>query len=113
MQEFSNSDAACYLDHPWNILKSCLFPQIGAGTGGSQALFGLLLGAGIVIPMWLADPESRIAAPTVLLILIGGALLPALPGNMRGAAWTLIILGMTAAIGVLAKRFILNPGVRV
>jgi len=113
MPDFTNSSAACYVENPWGLLESCVFPDLAAGLGGSDALFGLLLGAGIVVPMWLADPEGRLAAPSVLLILVGGGLLQMLPAGMRGAAWTLIILGVTAAIGVIAKRYVLNPGVRV
>jgi hypothetical protein len=110
--DFGNSSAACYVEHPWSLLDACVNPQLAGATGGSDALFGLMLGMSILVPMWLADDEGRLAAPAVLLILLGGSLLPMLPGNMRGAAWTLIILGVAAAIAVVANRFVLNPGVR-
>lgn len=110
--DFANSTASCYVNNTWSTLNSCVFPDLAGATGGSDALFGLMLGMSILVPMYVADDESRLGPPAVLLILLGGSLLPMLPGNMRGAAWTVIILGVTAGIAVVANRYVLNVGVK-
>ena len=110
--DFGNSTVSCYIDQKWSLLEQCVFPGLASAVGGSDALFGLFLGAGILVPMWVADDEGRLGPPAVLLILLGGSLLPMLPGNMRGAAWTVIILGVAAAIAVVANRYVLDVGVR-
>lgn len=78
---------------------------------GGESMFGLLVGGCTLFVFWIAG-KGDLATPTVLLILFGGVLWPILPGAYVGFARSLLIIGIAAAFLAIARRYVMNPGVR-
>ena len=90
-----NDALACYTDNPMNMLDGCALPQITDALGG-EATFGLIIGGAMIATMWRAG-GGYIGVPAVLTILFGGLLMPILPSDYQGMAYSIIIVGIAAA----------------
>lgn len=98
----------CYTDSPWGWLD-CSIQQNIAAVGGT-GLFGLLLGGSLLYLSWYASPNQDLALPAALVVLLGGVLVPALPGNYTSLAWNIVLVGLAAGIFAIAKRYVLRGG---
>jgi len=79
------------------------------GAVGGEPMFGLMLVAVPLFSFWIAGKRD-IAAPAVILALIGGAAIPLLPGNYQTIATTVMIFAFVSALLGLARRYVLSPG---
>lgn len=104
---FQGSDIGCFAENPMSVLDSCVFPQLAGATAGSEQLFGLLLVTLILGLTWYST--GSIGATAGILILLGGAMMPMLPGSYRSLAWSVLVVGLAAAFLALAQRYVLDP----
>lgn len=88
---------------------SCVLGDLTAAAGG-EPLFGLFIFGVILFGNYLAG-NGGVETPAVLTILLGGVLIPMLPGEYQAIAGTLILLGVAAGFFAVLQRYVLNPSV--
>lgn len=71
-----------------------------------EGAFAVLVGATLIVSMWLAGDRS-LAAPSTALILLGGLMFPLLPANFVGIAWAVCFLGVTGGFFAVMRRYVL------
>lgn len=86
--------------------RACVL-EPSAGLIGDGA-FGLLVAAGLYFSLYLAGGGDA-RTPTVVTILLGGALFAMLPGSFTGLAQSLLIIGVAAVFLQIAQRYVLDP----
>lgn len=96
----------CYVADGSNML-ACLLADISASVGGEQWL-GLLVGGVILVGFYIVS-GGRLEVPTVVLILLGGAIVPMLPGHLAQLQTTIIILGLVSGFLAIGRRYLM-PG---
>lgn len=101
------TDLDCYVSAGDRL--SCVYNDFAAATG-SSAVFGLILGGVLMVAMYNASDGSLIV-PAVVLILLGGFLVPILPAAVSGISGSIVILGLAAAVFAGLRRYALE-GVR-
>jgi len=85
---------------------TCLFSPIVNLVG--EATFGLLVGAGLWTVLYLAG-GGRSSTPTVVVMLLGTIMFPALPAQFRGVAWTILVIGAAGALLQVMQKYVLDP----
>lgn len=68
-------------------------------------LVGVVLGGALILGFYIHSGD--IALPSVVLLLLGGILLPVLPGAMVGLARAFIVVAMAGGFMALARRYVL------
>jgi hypothetical protein len=86
----------------------CIF-EPAAGSVGGEPMFGLLVGATLIVSLYLAG-SGDLATPTVVTLLLGSVLVPVLPGGMVGVAYGVVVAGVSGALIAIARRYVLDPG---
>lgn len=92
-----------------NDKYACAVDGVLAALGG-EGFAAVLTAAVVFLGFWAAGQRS-VAAPSVALILLGGVLIPMMPGQFAGYAISVVTLGIVAALLSIARRYFL-PGVR-
>lgn len=105
--QLNNSDLGCYVGNSPDPI-GCSIDLLIAGAQGEFVL-GLMLGGGLMVGFYNAGGGS-LAAPSVLVALIGGILFPLLPASLTTVATTLMFLGLVGAILTLLKKYVMQPG---
>lgn len=95
------SDAGGFLDASVSDLVAAL---------GGWGLFGLLIGGAILYASWEASPDRSLALPSALTVLLGGIMIPVLPGNYQQLAMPIIIVGLAAGFVAVGQRYVLRGG---
>jgi hypothetical protein len=78
--------------------------DLAAAVGG-DAVFGLLVGGGVLFSFYLAS-DGGLATPSVLTALAGGVLFGTLPGGFARIAQVIIFVGLVGAIFGLLDKFV-------
>jgi len=86
--------------------RSCVFDPVPGLIG--DGAFGLLIAVELYFSLYLAG-GGDIRTPTVVSILLGGALFAMLPGAYTGLAQSLLVIGIGAVFLQIAQRYILDP----
>ena len=103
MQGLANS---CYFSGDG---LACMLGQIVSAFGG-EALFGLLMGA-VIFGVFYVAADGDMATPTVALILTGTVLVGTLPSNYQRMAFSVVAIGLTAAVWQVIKQYVLDGSV--
>lgn len=85
---------------------NCLFEPT-AGLIGIPTM-GFLIGSGLWAALYLAG-GGRTTTPTIVLILLATALFPLIPDGFNGLAWSVLLVGATAAILQSMQKYVLSP----
>jgi len=90
----------------WTERDSFLEPIFGpyAGLLG-EPLLGSILGGSVILGFYIST--DNIVMPSVVTLLLGGVLLPVLPGSLINVARTIIVLGLTTGFLAVARRYLL------
>lgn len=96
---------ACYTDNPMGMLE-CGLADL-AGAVGGQAMFALLAGGTIIFGYYKASGGS-LATPSVMLLLLGGLMIPSLPAQFATMAQVLMFLGLVGAVLAGLKKYVGN-----
>lgn len=86
---------SCYTDTPTGMLE-CALGDLAASVGG-QSMFALL-GGGVLIFSYYKASGGSLATPSVMLLLLGGLMLPVLPTHYQTMAQVVMFLGLVGAI---------------
>lgn len=98
----------CYSNNP-RRMQWCALNDITAAFGG-QGLFGLLL-AGLVFVGGYFVTDGDIVTPSVVLLLLGGILIPGLPSQYQTLALTLMFAGGVGAVMQLLGKYVFSASV--
>lgn len=101
-------ELGCYTDNPLGM-HWCALADITAAFGG-QGIFALMI-AGLVFFAGYSVTDGDIVTPSVVLILLGGILIPSLPPQFRMLAATLMFAGGVGAVMQLLDRFVFGGSV--
>ena len=96
----------CYVDHPTAMVDACILPQLVAAVG-SESMFGFLVGGVLVAGLWLAG-DGDLATPAVVVVLLGGVLLPTLAADHREIALAFVFVGTAAMIVAAIEKYYLE-----
>jgi len=69
-----------------------------------------LVGGTILYASWEANPDRSLALPGALTVLLGGVMLPTLPGNYQQLAVPIITVGLAAGFVAVGKKYVLPGG---
>jgi hypothetical protein len=84
----------CYTnDNDWLV---CALDQLTASAGG-EGTFGLMIGGTLLTSLYLVS-GGRLATASVVTVLIGTILVPALPASYRAMAVTIMFIGLVGAV---------------
>jgi hypothetical protein len=84
----------------------CLFDPT-VGLVGAPTM-GFLVGVGVWSALYLAG-GGRTTTPTVVTILLAATLFPLIPTAFNGIAWTVLLVGASAAVLQTMQKYVLSP----
>jgi hypothetical protein len=84
--------------------EEAIFGPVVALIG--EGVFGVLVGAVLIISMWLAG-DRGLAAPAVTTILLGALMFPILPANFVGIGWAVVFVGLAGGFFAVLKEYAL------
>lgn len=106
MTTIDQTTFGCMLDGGSTGFTSCILDSIFA-SGGSPALIGLMMGGTLLASLYIAG-DGDIVVPAVMTILLGSILVPLLPSQYSTMAYSVAVLGITAAGMSVMRRYILR-----
>jgi len=95
MTNISNTSLGCFAQGVEGDMTQCVVDGVFA-AGPSPGLMGLLLGGTVMASLYIA-PGGSIIPGAVAMILFGSVLVPALPPQFQPFAYTVVVIGGTAA----------------
>jgi hypothetical protein len=98
----------CYVNNP-RQMHTCAFGDMSASFGG-QGVFGLAVAALVFIGGYNTG-DGDIVLPSVVLLLLGGILIPALPSQYQMLAMTLMFAGAVGAVMKLLGKYVFSASV--
>jgi len=98
----------CYTSSP-REMHWCALADITAAFGG-QGLFGLALSALVFLGGYIIT-DGDIVTPSIVLLLLGGILIPSLPTQYQMLALTLMFAGGVGAVMQLLGKYVFGPSV--
>lgn len=98
----------CYTNNP-RQMHNCAFDDI-AGAFGGQGVIGLAVAALVFIAGYNIG-DGDIVLPSVVLLLLGGVLIPALPAQYEMLALTLMFAGAVGAVMQLLGKYVFGASV--
>lgn len=98
----------CYTNNPLEM-HWCALSDI-TGSFGGQGLFALTV-SGLVFIGGYQVTDGDLVLPSVVLMLIGGILIPSLPAQYMALGLTLMFAGGVAAVMQLLDRYVFSQTV--
>ena len=100
--DINDSDLGCWVDEGTEM-TDCMVDGVFA-AGPAPSLMGLLMGGTLITSLYVAGDGSTVV-PAVVTILFGSVLVPILPAQYVGFAYTVVVLGITVAAFSAWTRF--------
>lgn len=98
-----DSSVSCLAQGREGDLAQCVTDSVFA-AGPSPALIGLLIAGVLLTSLYIAG-DGSIVTPAVVTILFGSLMIPLLPAQYVTLAYTVVVLGITAAAFAAWVRF--------
>jgi hypothetical protein len=92
----NESAVSCFAQGTQGSMSDCVL-QATFSAGPSPALIGLGIGGVLMTSFYIAGDRS-VLVPAVLLILFGSILIGMLPAQFVSLAYTLVVIGIAAAV---------------
>jgi len=93
----------CFAEGSSGDLTGCVLEGV-FNAGPSPEIMGFLLGSMLLTSLYLAG-DGTVVVPAVAMILFGSILVPLLPGQFRGLAYMVVVIGITVAAFYGYQRF--------
>ena len=103
MTNLSDSAVGCWAQGAQGDLFQCALDGL-FGAGPSPGVFGLVVAGTLVTSLYIAG-DGTIVVPAVVTILLGAVMVPILPPQYVGFAYTVVVLGITVAAYAAWVRF--------
>jgi len=91
-----DSAVSCFAQGTQGSMSQCVLDGVFS-AGPSPALIGLGL-SGVMLTSFYIAGDQTILVPAVLLILFGSILIAMLPAQFVGLAYTVVVIGIAAAV---------------
>jgi len=102
-QPLNESSLSCFAAGTEGDLGQCVLDGV-FGAGPAPSLMGLLMGGTLLASLYIAG-DGTVVVPSVVTILLGSALVPILPAQYVGFAYTVVVLGIAVAAYAAWVRF--------
>lgn len=99
----NESAVSCFAQGTEGSMSQCVLDGVFS-AGPSPALIGLGI-SGVMLSSFYIASDQSIVVPAVLLILFGSILVGMLPAQFVGLAYTLVVVGIAAAVFSAWVRF--------
>jgi hypothetical protein len=96
-------EASRWLAGEWH---SCVFEPVPDLVG--LPVFGLVVASMLYMSLYVAG-SGNLTTPTVVCILLAGALFPVIPSQFSGIAWSVLLVGAAGATFQVFQKYILDP----
>jgi len=103
----NDSAVSCFAKGTEGTMSQCVLDGVFS-AGPSPTLIGLGIGGVLLSSFYIAGNQS-ILVPAVLLILFGSILIGMLPAQFVSLAYTLVVIGIAAAVFSAWTRYT-GPG---
>jgi len=103
MANLNDSAVGCFAQGTEGDLTACVLDGLFA-AGPSPSLIGLLMAGMLVGSLYIAG-DGTVAVPAVVTILLGSIMVPLLPPQYVSLAYTVVVIGITAAAFAAYSRF--------
>ena len=103
MVNLNDSAVRCFAQGTEGDLLGCVLDGLFA-AGPSASLMGLLLAGVLMTSLYIAG-DGTVSVPAVVTILLGSILVPLLPPQYVSLAYTVVVIGITAAAFAAYSRF--------
>jgi len=107
-QPLNESSVACFAQGTEGDLGQCVLDGVFS-AGPAPSLMGLLMGGTLLTSLYIAG-DGTVVVPSVVTILLGSALLPILPPQYVGMAYTVTGIGIAVAVFSMWSRFTSRGG---
>lgn len=91
----NDTSLGCYAQGTEGDLVQCTLDGV-MGAGPSPALVGLVMSGVVMTSLYIAG-NGTVIVPAVVTILLGSVLVPLLPAQYVPLAYTVVVIGITAA----------------
>jgi len=98
-----DSSVSCFAQGTAGTMSQCVLDGVFS-AGPAPSLIGLGI-AGVMLSSFYIAGDQSITVPAVLMILMGSVLVPLLPAQFVGLAWTLTLIGVGVAIFKMIVRY--------
>ena|SRR6056297_1620575 len=102
-QPLNESSLACFAQGTQGDMTQCVVDGV-FGAAPAPGLMGLVLAGTLVTSLYIAG-DGSIVVPAVVTILVGSVLVPVLPPQFQTLAYTVVVIGITAAAFAAYTRF--------
>lgn len=106
VQQADPGPLECWVDPDRNMAR-CAVEEYRSPIG--NALFGLIIGGIVMLPMYVAS-DGSLGVTAVITTLLGGALVPMLPGAYQGIALTIMLLGLVGSVFAVGVKYVARGG---
>jgi len=108
MTNISDTTLGCFAQGVEGDMTRCVVEGVFA-AGPAPGVMGLLLGGTVLTSLYVAGSGSLVV-PAVVTILFGSLLVPVLPPQFQLFAYSIAVLGLTAAGFAAWSRFTSRGG---
>lgn len=99
----NETSVACFAQGTEGDLGQCVLDGVFS-AGPAPSLIGLLMGGTLLTSLYIAG-DGTVVVPSVVTILLGAAMIPTLPPQYVGMAYTLTGIGIAVAVFSAWTRF--------
>lgn len=85
------------------------FVESTLGTLGGQAMAAFIIGGILMLSIYMASGYHP-APPAILAFVLGGILIPALPGQYQAVGTTIMLMGLVVGVWAILKNYTLEVG---
>jgi len=110
MTNLSDTSLGCFAQGVEGDMTRCVVDGVFS-AGPAPGVMGLLLGGTVLTSLYIAG-DGDVITPGIATTLFGAVLVPALPPQFRLFAYTVFVIGGTAAVFGVWTRFTTRGGFR-
>ena len=101
--DLNETSVGCFAQGTEGDLGQCVVDGV-FGAEPAPSLMGLLMGGTVLTSLYIAG-DGSVVVPSVVTILIGAAMIPTLPAQYVGMAYTVTAIGVAVAVFSMWTRF--------
>lgn len=100
--DIEDTSLGCFVDESTEMTDCLVEGAFGAGP--APELMGLIMAGTLLTSLYIAG-DGTVAVPSIVTILLGALMVPVLPAQYVGFAYTVVVLGIVVAIFAVWTRF--------
>lgn len=97
-----DTELGCWID-PDTQMTECMV-EGAFGAGPAPELMGLMMAGTLITSLYIAG-DGTTSVPAIVTILLGAVMVPVLPAQYVGFAYTVVVMGIVVALFAVWTRF--------